>query len=157
MHVCRITPQAFAPLKVGSLFTVFPQLFKTILSLIRRHVQAVHLPPGHGDNNSRYSPSLVRGVGGVGSVVCGSTHTLALAADGRTVWSFGSGKWRREHQSYWCTRRAWHTAVITVYCTAVLALVLCWHVCCTGTSLVLCWHVCCTGTSAVVALVLYWH
>ncbi|KAF2346080.1 Regulator of chromosome condensation RCC1 [Trinorchestia longiramus] len=46
---------------------------------------------GHGDCSSRYTPTPVRGLGAVGSVVCGSTHTLALSADGRTVWSFGSG------------------------------------------------------------------
>lgn len=46
---------------------------------------------GHGDNNRRYSPTLVLGIGQVGKVVCGITHTLALAADGKTVWSFGSG------------------------------------------------------------------
>lgn len=28
---------------------------------------------------------------GVGSVACGSAHTLALSHDGKTVWSFGSG------------------------------------------------------------------
>ncbi|MPC18910.1 putative E3 ubiquitin-protein ligase HERC1 [Portunus trituberculatus] len=46
---------------------------------------------GHGDNTSRNIPTLVRDISGVGQVVCGSAHTLALSADGRTVWSFGSG------------------------------------------------------------------
>lgn len=27
----------------------------------------------------------------VGSVACGSAHTLVVSKDGRTVWSFGSG------------------------------------------------------------------
>ncbi|XP_042891775.1 probable E3 ubiquitin-protein ligase HERC1 isoform X3 [Penaeus japonicus] len=46
---------------------------------------------GHGDSTSRNVPTLVRDISGVGQVVCGSAHTLALSADGRTVWSFGSG------------------------------------------------------------------
>ena len=48
-------------------------------------------PLGHGDSTSRNIPTLVRDIAGVGQVVCGSAHTLALSADGRTVWSFGSG------------------------------------------------------------------
>lgn len=28
----------------------------------------------------------------VGSVACGSSHTLAVSRDGKTVWSFGSGE-----------------------------------------------------------------
>ena len=51
---------------------------------------------GHGDNTSRNIPTLVRDISGVGQVVCGSAHTLALSADGRTVWSFGSGECWRE-------------------------------------------------------------
>ena len=47
---------------------------------------------GLGDSTSRNVPTLVRDISGVGQVVCGSAHTLALSADGRTVWSFGSGK-----------------------------------------------------------------
>ena len=35
-------------------------------------------------------PTLVRDLSGVGSVACGSAHTIALSADGKTVWSFGS-------------------------------------------------------------------
>lgn len=35
-------------------------------------------------------PTLVRDLNGVGSVACGSAHTIALSADGKTVWSFGS-------------------------------------------------------------------
>nr|XP_053648635.1 probable E3 ubiquitin-protein ligase HERC1 isoform X2 [Cherax quadricarinatus] len=46
---------------------------------------------GHGDSTSRNVPTLVRDISGVGQVVCGSAHTLALSADSRTVWSFGSG------------------------------------------------------------------
>ncbi|KAL0271708.1 UNVERIFIED_CONTAM: hypothetical protein PYX00_008714 [Menopon gallinae] len=46
---------------------------------------------GHGDSNSCQVPTLVRDLSGVGSVSCGSAHTLALSADGRKVWSFGSG------------------------------------------------------------------
>lgn len=46
---------------------------------------------GHGDGNGRNVPTLVRDISGVGSVSCGAAHTLALSADGKTVWSFGSG------------------------------------------------------------------
>lgn len=46
---------------------------------------------GHGDSNPRNIPTLVRDISGIGSVACGSAHTLALAADGKTVWSFGAG------------------------------------------------------------------
>ncbi|XP_021933596.1 probable E3 ubiquitin-protein ligase HERC1 isoform X3 [Zootermopsis nevadensis] len=45
---------------------------------------------GHGDYNGRNMPTLVRDLNGVGSVSCGSSHTIALSADGKTVWSFGS-------------------------------------------------------------------
>lgn len=37
-------------------------------------------------------PTLVQDLSGVGSVSCGNTHTLVLSADGKTVWSFGSGE-----------------------------------------------------------------
>nr|QHB15577.1 putative E3 ubiquitin-protein ligase HERC1 [Bemisia tabaci] len=46
---------------------------------------------GLGDSNSRPVPTLVHDIGGVGSVACGSAHTLALSIDGKTLWSFGSG------------------------------------------------------------------
>ncbi|KAG8223094.1 hypothetical protein J437_LFUL002042, partial [Ladona fulva] len=47
---------------------------------------------GHGDSNAKYSPTLVRDICGVGSVACGSSHTIALSVDGKTVWSFGSSE-----------------------------------------------------------------
>ncbi|XP_071450243.1 probable E3 ubiquitin-protein ligase HERC1 [Hetaerina americana] len=47
---------------------------------------------GHGDSNAKYSPTLVRDICGVGSVACGSAHTIALSLDGKTVWSFGSSE-----------------------------------------------------------------
>ncbi|XP_061671695.1 probable E3 ubiquitin-protein ligase HERC1 isoform X2 [Syngnathoides biaculeatus] len=46
---------------------------------------------GHGDSNSRNIPSLVKDISNVGEVSCGSSHTIALSKDGRTVWSFGGG------------------------------------------------------------------
>ncbi|XP_053720543.1 probable E3 ubiquitin-protein ligase HERC1 isoform X1 [Synchiropus splendidus] len=46
---------------------------------------------GHGDSNSRNIPTLVKDISNVGEVSCGSSHTLALSKDGRTVWSFGGG------------------------------------------------------------------
>lgn len=45
---------------------------------------------GHGDNLSRSEPTEVN-LSDVGSVACGSAHTLVLSRDGKTVWSFGSG------------------------------------------------------------------
>ena len=47
---------------------------------------------GLGDGRSRNVPTLVPDLCGVGSVACGSAHTLVLSADGKTVWSFGSGE-----------------------------------------------------------------
>ena len=47
--------------------------------------------PGHGDSNAQYVPTLVKDIANVGSVSCGSAHTLAVSRDGKTVWSFGNG------------------------------------------------------------------
>lgn len=49
------------------------------------------LTSGHGDSNSRNIPTLVKDISNVGEVSCGSSHTIALSKDGRTVWSFGGG------------------------------------------------------------------
>ncbi|XP_038130884.1 probable E3 ubiquitin-protein ligase HERC1 isoform X2 [Cyprinodon tularosa] len=46
---------------------------------------------GHSDSQSRNIPTLVKDISGVGQVTCGSSHTIAVAQDGRTVWSFGGG------------------------------------------------------------------
>uniref|UniRef100_A0A672ZRT2 HECT-type E3 ubiquitin transferase n=1 Tax=Sphaeramia orbicularis TaxID=375764 RepID=A0A672ZRT2_9TELE len=46
---------------------------------------------GHSDSQSRNVPTLVKDISGVGQVTCGSSHTIAVAQDGRTVWSFGGG------------------------------------------------------------------
>ncbi|CAL8352432.1 unnamed protein product [Merluccius merluccius] len=46
---------------------------------------------GHGDSNSRNISTLVKDISNVGEVSCGSSHTIALSKDGRTVWSFGGG------------------------------------------------------------------
>ncbi|XP_014842886.1 PREDICTED: probable E3 ubiquitin-protein ligase HERC1 isoform X1 [Poecilia mexicana] len=46
---------------------------------------------GHSDSQSRNMPTLVKDISGVGQVTCGSSHTIAVAQDGRTVWSFGGG------------------------------------------------------------------
>nr|CAH7744976.1 unnamed protein product [Callosobruchus chinensis] len=46
---------------------------------------------GHGENNARYTPAFVADLSDVGQVACGSSHTLVVSADGKTVWSFGSG------------------------------------------------------------------
>ena len=46
---------------------------------------------GHGDKTSRNLPKQVKDIGLVGQVACGSSHTLAVSQDGKTVWSFGGG------------------------------------------------------------------
>ncbi|XP_058472668.1 probable E3 ubiquitin-protein ligase HERC1 [Solea solea] len=46
---------------------------------------------GHSDSQSRNMPTLVKDISGVGQVACGSSHTIAVAQDGHTVWSFGGG------------------------------------------------------------------
>ncbi|XP_051907348.1 probable E3 ubiquitin-protein ligase HERC1 isoform X3 [Hippocampus zosterae] len=46
---------------------------------------------GHSDSQSRNTPTLVKDISGVGQVACGSSHTIAVAQDGRAVWSFGGG------------------------------------------------------------------
>ncbi|XP_050515460.1 probable E3 ubiquitin-protein ligase HERC1 isoform X1 [Diabrotica virgifera virgifera] len=49
---------------------------------------------GHLDSNARHIPTLVQDLANVevGSVACGSSHTLVVSKDGQTVWSFGSGE-----------------------------------------------------------------
>ncbi|KAK9884642.1 hypothetical protein WA026_007479 [Henosepilachna vigintioctopunctata] len=47
---------------------------------------------GHGDGNGRLIPTLVSSLSDVGSVACGSSHTLVVSKDGKSVWSFGSGE-----------------------------------------------------------------
>lgn len=46
---------------------------------------------GHGDSSSKSVPTLVKSIGLVGQVACGSSHTIALSQDGASVWSFGAG------------------------------------------------------------------
>ncbi|XP_067667414.1 probable E3 ubiquitin-protein ligase HERC1 [Haliotis asinina] len=46
---------------------------------------------GHGDSSSRSLPRHVKDISGVGQVACGSSHTIAVSQDGKTVWSFGGG------------------------------------------------------------------
>ena len=46
---------------------------------------------GHGDSAGQKVPTLVRSIGIISQVACGSCHTLALSHDGMTVWSFGAG------------------------------------------------------------------
>lgn len=46
---------------------------------------------GHGNTDSKLVPTLVQGISGVGSVVCGSSHTMVLSQNGMMVWSFGGG------------------------------------------------------------------
>ena len=46
---------------------------------------------GHGSTSTQKTPTKVQNIGPVRQVACGAAHTLALAMDGVTVWSFGSG------------------------------------------------------------------
>ena len=46
---------------------------------------------GHGDSSSKSIPTLVKNIGLVGQVACGSSHTIALSQDGTLMWSFGAG------------------------------------------------------------------
>ncbi|XP_017786874.1 PREDICTED: probable E3 ubiquitin-protein ligase HERC1 isoform X2 [Nicrophorus vespilloides] len=46
---------------------------------------------GHGDTDGRDIPTLVKDLSDLGSVACGSAHTLVVSNDGKTVWSFGMG------------------------------------------------------------------
>lgn len=46
---------------------------------------------GHGDSGSLKVPTLVRSIGCVSQVALGSSHTVVLARDGLTVWTFGAG------------------------------------------------------------------
>ena len=50
-----------------------------------------HSPAGHGNSSSLKTPTRVDTIGPVRQVACGAAHTLALAMDGLTVYSFGSG------------------------------------------------------------------
>lgn len=76
----------------GSYFTVsfFSQRLFFNKSMLITQLFFVQLP-GHGDSNSRNVPTLVKDVSNVGKVVCGSSHTIAVSQDSRTVWSFGGG------------------------------------------------------------------
>ena len=59
----------------------------SVLFLMRIYV----VTAGLGDSNGRSVPTVVKDIGLVGQVACGSLHTLVLSADGWTVWSFGDG------------------------------------------------------------------
>ena len=51
----------------------------------------VHFATGHGNTSTQKTPTRVHNIEPVKQVACGAAHTLALAVDGVTVWSFGSG------------------------------------------------------------------
>lgn len=46
---------------------------------------------GHGDSSSKNVPTKIGDLEPIGRVACGSSHTMLLTKDGKTVWSFGSG------------------------------------------------------------------
>ena len=46
---------------------------------------------GHGDSASKNMPTKVKDLPPVDHVACGSSHTVVVSKDGKTVWSFGSG------------------------------------------------------------------
>lgn len=58
---------------------------------IKKKIQNGFYLSGHGDSNSKNLPTCVKDVSGVGQVACGSSHTIAVSQDGKTVWSFGGG------------------------------------------------------------------
>ena len=55
------------------------------------HAMYVCVCAGHGNTSTQKTPTKVQNIGAVRQVACGAAHTLALAMDGVTVWSFGSG------------------------------------------------------------------
>ena len=55
------------------------------------HLCNVCVCTGHGSTSTQKTPTKVQNIGPVRQVACGAAHTLALAMDGVTVWSFGSG------------------------------------------------------------------
>ncbi|KAL4227433.1 putative E3 ubiquitin-protein ligase herc1 [Mactra antiquata] len=46
---------------------------------------------GHGDSSSKNLPTKVKDLSPVCHVACGSSHTVVLSRDCKTLWSFGSG------------------------------------------------------------------
>ncbi|KAH3837497.1 hypothetical protein DPMN_110888 [Dreissena polymorpha] len=46
---------------------------------------------GHGDSASKNLPTKVKDLPPLDHVACGSSHTVAVSKDGKTIWSFGSG------------------------------------------------------------------
>ncbi|XP_077974377.1 putative E3 ubiquitin-protein ligase HERC1 isoform X2 [Styela clava] len=46
---------------------------------------------GHGNNNSKNVPTLVRDINNAGQVICGSSHTVVVSQDRAVVWTFGGG------------------------------------------------------------------
>lgn len=86
----------------GTLADLVHSLFFKLLDLVSATSKRCHssgsiattsdvLCPGQSDSQSRNMPTLVKDISGVGQVACGSSHTIAVAQDGRTVWSFGGG------------------------------------------------------------------
>jgi len=61
------------------------------LMISQRQLFCAVTSAGLGDSNGRSVPTVVKDIGLVGQVACGSLHTLVLSADGWTVWSFGDG------------------------------------------------------------------
>jgi len=57
---------------------------------------------GHGDSGSKNLPTKVKDLPPVDQVACGSSHTLVVSRNGRTVWSFGSGDAGRMFINLWC-------------------------------------------------------
>lgn len=70
---------------------------------------------GHGDKTSRNLPKQVKDIGLVGQVACGSSHTIAISQDGKTVWSFGGGD-NGEFTAVLCHEKlTWISLVMTVH------------------------------------------
>lgn len=58
---------------------------------VKKRVQCFALCTGHGDSASKNLPTKVKYLPPVDQVACGSSHTVVVSKDGKTVWSFGSG------------------------------------------------------------------
>ena len=70
--------------------TIILEMFSSSYSYSQKETQNF-LFQGHGDKTPRNIPKQVKEIGPVGQVACGSSHTLVVSQDGKTVWSFGGG------------------------------------------------------------------
>uniref|UniRef100_T1JES7 HECT-type E3 ubiquitin transferase n=1 Tax=Strigamia maritima TaxID=126957 RepID=T1JES7_STRMM len=82
---------------------------------------------GHGDSSSRNMPTCVKDISNVGQVVCGSSHTIAISQEGRTIWSFGSGD--NGKLGHGDTNRVYKPKVIEALCGVYIRKAVCGSQC----------------------------